>query len=192
MDYHEPDSLHFVDQSLRWQEAEPGQNTQRPSYRDHRPQNPCRTRKAGCAGHEDAARFEHRVDLRDDLYPVAQKMQDREPQNGVIPWLGRHVLNRGDLERTGANLISVDWTSSLADFRRQLRPGIGVQGNIDPSFLLTTPEVIAAETQRILESMRDLPGHIFNLGHGVMPEAKLDCIESLLTTVRNFRGNATK
>jgi len=96
---------------------------------------------------------------------------------------------RGDLERTGANLISVDWTSSLADFRRKLGPGIGVQGNIDPSFLLTNPEVIAAETQRILESMRGLPGHIFNLGHGVMPEAKLDCIESLLTTVRNFRGS---
>jgi uroporphyrinogen decarboxylase len=94
---------------------------------------------------------------------------------------------RKDLENTGANLISIDWSSSMADFRRSLAPGIGVQGNIDPSFLLTTPETIAAETQRILETMRDLPGHIFNLGHGVMPAAKLECIESLLTTVRNFK-----
>lgn len=111
----------------------------------------------------------------------------QESDTAIIVFAKGAAALRGDLEATGASMISVDWTSSLADFRRKLAPGIGVQGNIDPSFLLTTPEVIGAETQRILESMRDLPGHIFNLGHGVMPEAKLDCIESLLTTVRNFR-----
>ena len=117
---------------------------------------------------------------------IIRRLRERSDTPVIVFAKGAAAL-RQDLEATGASMISVDWTTSLADFRRQLAPGIGVQGNLDPSFLLTTPEAIAAETQRILESMRDLPGHIFNLGHGVMPEAKLECIESLLNTVRAFR-----
>jgi len=63
---------------------------------------------------------------------------------------------------------------------------IAVQGNLDPVLLTTTPDAIAAETTRILESMRGLDGHIFNLGHGVTPDAKLENLESLVTTVKNF------
>jgi uroporphyrinogen decarboxylase len=46
---------------------------------------------------------------------------------------------------------------------------------------------VAIETSRILETMRGHNGHIFNLGHGTPPTAKLDCIESLVATVRSFK-----
>ena len=59
-------------------------------------------------------------------------------------------------------------------------------GNLDPCLLTTTPEVVAAEARAILESMRGRPGHIFNLGHGVSPAARLECIEALAQTVRSF------
>ena len=49
------------------------------------------------------------------------------------------------------------------------------------------PEIVSVEATRLLEEMRGRKGHIFNLGHGVPPTAKLECIESLVATVRNFK-----
>ena len=87
---------------------------------------------------------------------------------------------------TGANVLSVDWTQSLAKIRAALPANIGVQGNLDPALLSTTPEIVAREATRILREMAGMSGHIFNLGHGVPPLAKLECIEALAETVRNF------
>jgi uroporphyrinogen decarboxylase len=53
--------------------------------------------------------------------------------------------------------------------------------------LNTRPEIVSIEATRLLEEMRGRKGHIFNLGHGVPPTAKLECIESLVATVRNFK-----
>jgi uroporphyrinogen decarboxylase len=88
---------------------------------------------------------------------------------------------------TGANILGVDCHVRLADVRSQLPANVGVQGNLDPFLLMTTPEVVTADTNRILNEMRDKPGHIFNLGHGVPPEAKLENIGALVETVRNFK-----
>jgi uroporphyrinogen decarboxylase len=52
---------------------------------------------------------------------------------------------------------------------------------------MTKPEIVAAETSRILTEMRGARGHIFNLGHGVPPEAKLENIAALVETVKNFK-----
>jgi uroporphyrinogen decarboxylase len=90
----------------------------------------------------------------------------------------------GELADTGAQVIGADWTVRLADVAAGLPPKIAVQGNLDPSLLSTTPEKVAAETARIMREMRGRPGHIFNLGHGVPPDAKLENIESLVRTVR--------
>ena len=94
--------------------------------------------------------------------------------------------NWRSLVETGANVLSADWTIDLADFKKQLPAKVAVQGNLDPVLLQTSPEAAAAETRRILENMRGLDGHIFNLGHGVTPESKIDCIGSVVDTVRSF------
>lgn len=86
----------------------------------------------------------------------------------------------------GANILGVDWTAGLARVRDGLPAHVGVQGNLDPALLCTTPTAIARETTRLLREMKGRHGHIFNLGHGVPPSAKLDCLESLVTTVKNF------
>ena len=57
------------------------------------------------------------------------------------------------------------------------------QGNLDPVLLNTTPEIVTRETTRLLESMRVTTGHIFNLGHGIMPHAKIECMQALVDTV---------
>jgi uroporphyrinogen decarboxylase len=88
---------------------------------------------------------------------------------------------------TGANVLGIDWTVRLADVRAQLPEHVGVQGNLDPALLLTKPEIVAAETTRILTEMRGARGHIFNLGHGVPPGAKLENLSALVETVKNFK-----
>jgi len=98
---------------------------------------------------------------------------------------GTHA-NWRDLAQTGAQVVGVDWNVPLGEVAAQLPSNVAVQGNLDPFFLTTTPEIVAAETTRLLQQMRGRPGHIFNLGHGVPPNARLDCIESLVTTLRSF------
>ena len=87
---------------------------------------------------------------------------------------------------TGANVLGLDCNVRLADIRARLPENVGVQGNLDPFLLLTKPEAVAAETKRILNEMRGTRGHIFNLGHGVPPDAKLESIAALVETVKNF------
>jgi uroporphyrinogen decarboxylase len=89
------------------------------------------------------------------------------------------------LADTGANVLGVDWTQSLAQVRDLLPDKVGVQGNLDPALLCASPEAAAAATARLLKSMRGKLGHIFNLGHGVTPDAQLDSIAAVVETVRN-------
>jgi len=85
-------------------------------------------------------------------------------------------------------VLGVDWQFSLAEARKILPHDIGIQGNLDPALLAgATPEKVADETNRLLAEMRGCNGHIFNLGHGVPPAAKLENISALVEAVRSFK-----
>jgi uroporphyrinogen decarboxylase len=88
---------------------------------------------------------------------------------------------------SGVKVLSVDWTSDLAIVRRTLPANVAVQGNLDPVLMCTTPEIVRRESRRLLESMRGTAGHIFNLGHGITPQAKLECMAALVDTVSGWR-----
>jgi uroporphyrinogen decarboxylase len=88
---------------------------------------------------------------------------------------------------TGIKVLSVDWTNDLAIVRRTLPGIVAVQGNLDPVLLNTTPEIVRRESMRLLESMRGTVGHIFNLGHGILPQAKIECVEALVDAVTTFK-----
>jgi uroporphyrinogen decarboxylase len=130
--------------------------------------------------------------LADNAFEAASGRWIREvilALDGKVPVI---VFSKGvpgrlkPLVSTGANVLSVDWTQPLAETRRLLPDNVGVQGNLDPFLLTTTPEIVAAETARILRDMAGLTGHVFNLGHGVPPTAKLECIQALVDTVKSF------
>ena len=88
---------------------------------------------------------------------------------------------------SGVRAISVDWTCKLDAVRAALPASVAVQGNLDPVLMTTTPEIVRAQTTRLLESMRGRPGHVFNLGHGITPDAKIECMQALVDTVTGFR-----
>ena len=96
-----------------------------------------------------------------------------------------HVL---DQAFTGIRVLSVDWTCDLAAVRRTLPGNVAVQGNLDPVLLNTTPAIVTRETSRLLDAMRGSTGHIFNLGHGIMPHAKIECMQALVDTVTGWQN----
>ena len=80
-------------------------------------------------------------------------------------------------------VISVDWRiniAQLADLR--------IQGNLDPAALESDPQTVRSETAKILSARAGKPGHIFNLGHGITPQAKLDCVETMVQTVQETKN----
>ena len=105
----------------------------------------------------------------------------------IVFSLGTHG-NWNDLIATGANVIGIDWQTSLAEARQLIPENVGLQGNLSPTLISdATPDVVARETKIILETMRGRPGHIFNLGHGVTPAAKLENIAALVETVKSHK-----
>ena len=105
----------------------------------------------------------------------------------VILYAKGTASHLSDQSFTGARVISVDWTSDLAMVRRTIPANVAVQGNLDPVLLNTTPAIVRREATRLLESMRGTTGHIFNLGHGITPQAKIECVEALVETVTTWK-----
>src|SRR5437588_826203 len=78
-----------------------------------------------------------------------------------------HLLR--DLASAGGDVIGVDWRVPIERAWAEVGPERGVQGNLDPALLLGPFERVRAEALRILEAVGARPGHVFNLGHGVLP-----------------------
>nr|WP_246157458.1 uroporphyrinogen decarboxylase [Catellatospora sichuanensis] len=73
------------------------------------------------------------------------------------------------MAQAGADVVGVDWRTPLDQAAKQV-PGHPVQGNLDPAVLFAPWEVVEREVRRVLAEGRTAPGHVFNLGHGVLPE----------------------
>lgn len=100
---------------------------------------------------------------------------------GTIP----HLKKQGN---TGARAIAVDWTIPIQEAANEIPASVAIQGNLDPVILDTTPDIVARKANDILKAMADRPGHIFNLGHGILPTARIENMEALVATVVNFRS----
>jgi uroporphyrinogen decarboxylase len=83
----------------------------------------------------------------------------------------------------GADVVGVDWRTPLDRATAQIGPGRAVQGNLDPAVLFAPWPVVEAEARRVIEQGRAAPGHIFNLGHGVLPETDPDVLTRLVALV---------
>lgn len=90
--------------------------------------------------------------------------------------------------QTGASVLGVDWTHSLADIRKKLPAGtrLALQGNLDPTVLnLKNPQIVRERTREILDEMRNENGFIFNLGHGIQPCARVENVAVMLEEIQN-------
>jgi uroporphyrinogen decarboxylase len=92
-----------------------------------------------------------------------------------------------DIARTEAHVVSIDHTVNLRTVADSLPPDVAVQGNLDPALMEDSPDAVREAARKLLGGMGGRRGHIVNLGHGIRPAARLDAVEALVDTVRNFR-----
>jgi uroporphyrinogen decarboxylase len=89
----------------------------------------------------------------------------------------------GLLGDAGADVVGVDWRVSLDEAARRSPAGKALQGNLDPSILLAPWEVVASRARQVLDRARVAEGHVFNLGHGVIPETDPSALARLTDLV---------
>jgi uroporphyrinogen decarboxylase len=89
------------------------------------------------------------------------------------------------LGEAGADVVGVDWRVPLDEASRRVGPHRAVQGNLDPALLLADWPVVERETRRVLAEGRAAPGHVFNLGHGVLPETDPDVLTRVVDLVHS-------
>jgi uroporphyrinogen decarboxylase len=90
------------------------------------------------------------------------------------------------LAEAGGTVIGVDWRIDLADAWRQIGYDRAIQGNLDPAVLLGARDEIRRSAKLILDRAAGRPGHIFNLGHGVLPQTPVDNVLALVDAVHEF------
>jgi uroporphyrinogen decarboxylase len=90
------------------------------------------------------------------------------------------------MRAAGAEVVGVDWRVPLPEAGRRIGPGAVVQGNLDPALLLAEWPVVDAEVRRIVAEGRCTSGHIFNLGHGVLPETDPDVLTRVVALVKKL------
>ena len=89
------------------------------------------------------------------------------------------------LAEAGGSVIGIDWRIDLDDAWRIVGTDRAVQGNLDPAILLSDRETVRRRTLDVLQAAGGMPGHIFNLGHGVLPLTPVDNVLELIATVKN-------
>ncbi|MFQ5678300.1 MAG: uroporphyrinogen decarboxylase [Gemmatimonadota bacterium] len=92
------------------------------------------------------------------------------------------------IARAGGDAISVDWRTPIDEAWAAIGAGRAIQGNLDPVALLAGEETSVALTREILSRVDRRPGHIFNLGHGILPETDHRVIRAVVDAVHGFGG----
>ena len=90
------------------------------------------------------------------------------------------------MRSTGADVLGLDWRVPLAEGWRTLDYSCAVQGNLDPITLFAPPDLLKARVDEILEAAAGRPGHIFNLGHGIVPGTPVESVLDVVRWVKEF------
>ncbi len=125
------------------------------------------------------------ADYERSVMPASQKVFDAVAPYGVPRihfGVGTGEL-LGLMGEAGADVMGVDWRVPMDEAVRRVGPGKALQGNLDPAVLFSTREAVEAKTDEVLDAAADLEGHIFNLGHGVLPTTDPDALTRLVEHV---------
>jgi len=87
------------------------------------------------------------------------------------------------IARCGCDAVGIDWTTNIGAARQRVGARVSVQGNLDPAALLATPAAVEAQARAILDAAGPAPGHVFNLGHGILPTTPPDNVAALVACV---------
>jgi uroporphyrinogen decarboxylase len=98
---------------------------------------------------------------------------------GGKPWLEAMM-------RSGCEAVGIDWNTDPREARQLAGGRVALQGNLDPSALFATPEEVRAAARKVIDSFGVEPGHVFNLGHGILPGTPVESVAALVDEVRTY------
>ena len=119
---------------------------------------------------------------------IVSKLQ-RENEGRKVPVI---LFTKGggqwltDIADSGCDALGLDWTTDIASARQQVGDRVALQGNMDPTTLCASPEVIRQEAAKILADFGHGNGHVFNLGHGITPDINPEHVKVLVDTVHQL------
>ncbi|MBI4446923.1 MAG: uroporphyrinogen decarboxylase [Acidobacteria bacterium] len=88
------------------------------------------------------------------------------------------------MRRAGSDIVGVDWRIGLKEAWRRLGGKVGIQGNLDPVAMLGPRDKLKEKVEQVLEQAEGKVGHIFNLGHGILPETPVENVEAVIEWVK--------
>ncbi|HUI42822.1 MAG TPA: uroporphyrinogen decarboxylase [Terriglobia bacterium] len=127
------------------------------------------------------------ADYREFVLPWSRALFAALPRGFPVIHFGTGAGTLLELMReAGGSVIGLDFHVELDEAWKRLGFDVGVQGNLDPSVLFATPAAIRSRVERVLQQAAGRPGHIFNLGHGILPETPYENVVALVDTVHEF------
>ncbi|MFQ5575299.1 MAG: uroporphyrinogen decarboxylase family protein, partial [Terriglobia bacterium] len=124
-------------------------------------------------------------DVRKKLSPYTKAIIDALDRDDVpiIYYVNGGSAMLKKMKTAGSDVIGVDWRIGLDEAREQLGEDVAVQGNLDPVALFSSPERVKQRVKEIIDKNAGRPGHIFNLGQGVLPATPVEHVKLLVETV---------
>jgi uroporphyrinogen decarboxylase len=127
------------------------------------------------------------ADYKEYVLPYSKKVIDGVDKS--VPLIHFATSNATLLElmkQAGGDVIGVDWRVDIGEAWARIGSEVAIQGNLDPVILFGPVELIRKEVKRILDRVEGRPGHIFNLGHGILPETPIDHVTALIDAVHEY------
>lgn len=127
-------------------------------------------------------------DYREHVAPhVARILRDLETTGVPVIHFGTNTATLLEAQRdAGGTVLGVDWRTPLSDAWRRIGYDRAVQGNLDPLLLCGPREIAERRARAILTAAAGRPGHIFNLGHGIVPETPVDNVKAMVELVHSI------
>jgi len=126
-------------------------------------------------------------DYEEYVLPYSKRVMDGVDKS--VPLIHFATSSSTLLERmkqAGGNVIGVDWRVNLGEAWARIGYDVGIQGNLDPVVLFGPVDLIKKEVKRILDQAEGRPGHIFNLGHGILPNTPIEHVAALVEMVHEY------
>ena len=133
-------------------------------------------------------------DYRQYVLPHARALVQRLQKSGApVIYFGTDTATLlPDMQSTGAEVMGVDWRIPLDDAWKSMQYRPAVQGNLDPVLLFASWKELKARAEEILRGVAGRPGHVFNLGHGILPGTPVDNVIALADFVHEFNVGGSR
>jgi len=128
-------------------------------------------------------------DYRDYAFDASKRLVRAVQEMGVpVIYFGVETTALlSEMTATGADVIGLDWRQPLDEGWRVVGHGHAVQGNLDPITLFAPREILEVRVKEVLRAAAGRPGHIFNLGHGIVPGTPVENVQAVVRMVREFK-----